>query len=491
MKKKIVSFSLIFCMVITLIPFFGTESSAATSLQNKKIYRVSGYTSGDCVLSANVYMLRRAAIMRGYSKWSSITNKAVRAKACHGANTMRNQYVYSKAGIRFQVVSGSLPGTSAGNRKKLISLLKKHPEGVVVLGTNGWGPHGALISEYKKGVFYCADSAQNYSGKNKGITRYTATTMGSLKSCYKYWYLKKVSGRSYTVKPVSVSLSATKKTMGQGSVSSLKAVVAPSYVTSKSVKWSSSNRKVATVDSKGKITAVAKGKATITARTSNGKKRSCVVSVTAPAARQSTLKLKSYTSGPPAVMVRGSSAQIRGIATSNFRISTISITVKNSGGKTVQSGFCSCDSYSVNLYRAAYGNIRLNQLDNGNYTMTVTARDRARSKVLKRISFKVRDVAVSGYKGLPATLAKGKSVSLKGKIRSCDKIKKVNIILYRASGKQVQKGSYAPNGKTAYIQKAAKKLRIGKLAKGRYKMKITAKTEGGVYTLKTRNFTVK
>ena len=45
------------------------------------------------------------------------------------------------------------------------------------------------------------------------------------------------------------------------------------------VKWSSSNKKVAKVTAKGKVTAVAVGKATIKA-TAKGKKLSCKVTVT-------------------------------------------------------------------------------------------------------------------------------------------------------------------------------------------------------------------
>lgn len=53
---------------------------------------------------------------------------------------------------------------------------------------------------------------------------------------------------------------------------SLSAVITPSNATDKSIKWTSSNPKVATVDSKGKVTAVAKGETIITATASNNVK---------------------------------------------------------------------------------------------------------------------------------------------------------------------------------------------------------------------------
>ena len=45
------------------------------------------------------------------------------------------------------------------------------------------------------------------------------------------------------------------------------------------LKWTSSNKKVATVNKNGKVTAKKKGTATITVKTANGKKYSCKVTV--------------------------------------------------------------------------------------------------------------------------------------------------------------------------------------------------------------------
>jgi uncharacterized repeat protein (TIGR02543 family) len=59
----------------------------------------------------------------------------------------------------------------------------------------------------------------------------------------------------------------------------LKATISPSNTTqSKTMTWTSSNTKVATVKN-GKITAINGGTATITAKTSNGKKATCKVTV--------------------------------------------------------------------------------------------------------------------------------------------------------------------------------------------------------------------
>lgn len=45
------------------------------------------------------------------------------------------------------------------------------------------------------------------------------------------------------------------------------------------LKWKSSNKKIATVDKKGKVTALKKGKVVITVKTDNGRKAICKITV--------------------------------------------------------------------------------------------------------------------------------------------------------------------------------------------------------------------
>jgi uncharacterized protein YjdB len=59
----------------------------------------------------------------------------------------------------------------------------------------------------------------------------------------------------------------------------LEAALSPDTAQS-AIKWKSSNKKVATVSSKGKVKAVGKGTATITVKTSNGKKAKIKIKVT-------------------------------------------------------------------------------------------------------------------------------------------------------------------------------------------------------------------
>ena len=85
------------------------------------------------------------------------------------------------------------------------------------------------------------------------------------------------------VKPTPIkSVKLNKKTLKLelGKSATVKATINPSNTTdNKTLTWSSSNKKVATVDQNGKITAIGAGTATITVKTTNGKKATVKVTV--------------------------------------------------------------------------------------------------------------------------------------------------------------------------------------------------------------------
>ncbi len=82
----------------------------------------------------------------------------------------------------------------------------------------------------------------------------------------------------------AVALNKTATTIHLGKSATLTVTVSPSNATNKAVTWKSSNTAVATVDSNGKVTAVAVGTATITAtaKDGSGKSASCNVAVIRP-----------------------------------------------------------------------------------------------------------------------------------------------------------------------------------------------------------------
>jgi len=73
-------------------------------------------------------------------------------------------------------------------------------------------------------------------------------------------------------KVIDISLNKNELTLVSGETETLIATIYPNDATNKKVKWTSSNPAVATVNDNGLVTAIASGKATITATTQNGKK---------------------------------------------------------------------------------------------------------------------------------------------------------------------------------------------------------------------------
>ena len=111
------------------------------------------------------------------------------------------------------------------------------------------------------------------SAKKNGKANITITSKADKK--------KKTVVKVTVVTPVKkVTMSTTKATVKLGKTLQLKATVS-SDASNKSLKWTSSNTGVATVNSKGLVTAKKAGKATITAMAQDGskKKATCVITV--------------------------------------------------------------------------------------------------------------------------------------------------------------------------------------------------------------------
>ena len=81
-----------------------------------------------------------------------------------------------------------------------------------------------------------------------------------------------------TIEVSSVTLDKTSLTLNEGETATLAATVKPDNATNKTVSWSSSSSSVATVDANGKVTAVAEGTTTITAKAGD-KTATCSVTV--------------------------------------------------------------------------------------------------------------------------------------------------------------------------------------------------------------------
>lgn len=118
------------------------------------------------------------------------------------------------------------------------------------------------------------DSNGTVLGKRAGTTTITCISSdgGFVASCV--FTVKKI------VKTTSVSLNRLSCTVYVGRTKPLIATIEPEDATDKTLIWRSSNKKVATVDSKGVVKAVGKGTATITCTTRDtGRKAVCEVTV--------------------------------------------------------------------------------------------------------------------------------------------------------------------------------------------------------------------
>jgi uncharacterized protein (TIGR02145 family) len=151
------------------------------------------------------------------------------------------------------------------------------------VGFRVYGDYGAL--ENAGGGGYYWSSTQNESN---GYEAYTLGFNDEEYGAYFYdsgWRLDGFSVRpvseSTVVLPVVTSVSLNRITLNIGEDHTLTATVLPENTTDRTVTWTSSNNSIATVDNNGKVTAIAEGTVTITAKAGN-QTATCIVTVIAP-----------------------------------------------------------------------------------------------------------------------------------------------------------------------------------------------------------------
>ena len=141
------------------------------------------------------------------------------------------------------------------------------------------------------------------------------------------------------VKVTKVKLSKTSLTLKPKASTTLKVTITPSKATNKSLVWSSSNKKVATVKD-GKITAKAVGTTTITVKTQDGsnKKAICKITVADIKLNKTKATLKKGKSLTLKATVSGKSKKVTW-KSSNSKIATVSqtgnVTAKKAGTATI------------------------------------------------------------------------------------------------------------------------------------------------------------
>ena len=198
------------------------------------------------------------------AKVDASTGKVTAVKA--GTATITAKAFNGKAATcEVTVLAGTAPKTLALNAtsgklcvKETVKLTPKIDSGAKTVYT--------FTSKNRKVASVSEDGV--VTAKKKGSTTITVTTHNGLKATYKVTVRKA---------PKKVTLNKKKVTLNVNDGFQLKAKLPKGTYTR--ISYSTSDGKVATVDSSGLIAAVGAGEATITARTLNGKKAKCKVTV--------------------------------------------------------------------------------------------------------------------------------------------------------------------------------------------------------------------
>ena len=439
MKKRILAIFLIAAMIFSMLP---AVSFAATPVINKDdkavLYTPAGdYKSGDCILTASKTMIRRAAIMRGSKLWSNTTNAAIRKDATIIGLLLHN-FTHSTDGLAYTVRCGFFKGKTEKDRiKEFENLIKEHPEGVVVWGKKAsiFGQHGVLLTGVKDGVPYASDSYYNKGYYSKGIQKWADTTMYSPLKCTQYWYIKQISLAKGAVAPAPGK--------------ALKPISAEEKNVASTLRITDASRPVSTT--------------------------------------------------------QGNGYPVAGVIESNYRLSNVTVSILDSKGKAVISKSVAPNAWIYDLI-GVDNDVKFGTLVPGTYKYRVVAKDEKKVATLVECTFKVNpkpapkpvpkpapkpksSLAIKSY-NTPTTIKFGKPFSIKAKITSNKKIKKVTVQVVDASGKVKLTASSKPNKKTCNIKKIDPKIKFGKLAKGNYTYKIIATDTAQTKTLVSKAFKV-
>ncbi|MBR2389832.1 MAG: hypothetical protein IKA94_03455, partial [Mogibacterium sp.] len=198
MKRKGITIILMLVMLFSLVTTSSLAASKATAIPIDDVAVCytpqSDYKSGDCILTATKVMIRRASIMRGSTKWNSISNKTLRSSATI-VGLLLHKFTFEADGLAYKVNVGFFKGnTDAARIKEFTALIKEHPEGVVVWGSNAsvFGMHGVLLTGVKDGVPYVMDSWYNLGPRQYGIQKWADSSMKNPSKCTQYWIIKEV-----------------------------------------------------------------------------------------------------------------------------------------------------------------------------------------------------------------------------------------------------------------------------------------------------------
>lgn len=535
MKKRIAALFITLAVLITAMPL---QVSAATAPEDRKTVcytAASDYKSGDCILSATKVMIRRAMVMRGSTKWSTITNKTIRKKATI-FGLLLHRFTYEADGMSYKIRVGFFKGnTSAARIKEFEKLIKAHPEGVVIWGKNAsvFGMHGVLLTDVKKGVPYVMDSWYNLGPRKCGIQVWDESSMKSPVRCTQYWIIKEVGlakkakapAKGKPLAPISAKDVDTKSTLAikdqtipvnikEGNSFGVEGVISSNYrissvtvkildsngnaVISKTVKPEKWNYDLAGVDSSIKFGTLSTGSYTyrITAKDELKSKTLTNAKFTvSPKPDTGKSKLTISKAVYPSALYQGEAFSISGKVTSNCKISRVTVSITDKEGNKVLSASASpsAKKYDVSGLDAR---IKFGSLSAGKYKYSIVAKDAKQTRTLVNRSFEVikkpvySTLKIESY-NYPTSLTQGKSFSIKGSISSNKKIETVTVQVVDSNGNAVLSATAKPAAKSFQVKDLDAKIKFGTLETGTYKYKVVAKDTVKKLTLVNKSFTVK
>lgn len=199
-----------------------------------------------------------------------------------------------------------------------------------------------------------------------------------------------------TVKVTGITLNKTTASVVKGKTVALTATVTPDTATDKTIKWTTSNKNVATVSTDGVVTAVAAGTAIITATAADdsGVKATCKITVTNPVIKVTRVTLNKTT----ASVVKGKTLTL-----------TATVTPTNATNKKVTWKSSNTKIATVD------GNGKVTAVTAGTVTITCTAiADKSKSATCKiTVTNPAVKVTKLSMNKTSVDLLKGKTVQLK------------------------------------------------------------------------------
>ncbi len=285
---------------------YGVEGLFGSVSGTIKNLRVSGNIRNARSAGILAYELLENASIIGCATLGSLTGEGHTAGLVAYINNANVKDCYSRVSVTNTSTdtgygAGGLIANIYGHNSGKSTVENCYATGVVERSAASTGGLIGIASTYygSNVVTSCYYDNLNDGSTDKGT--YTVTDNMKLQSTYvdwdfsKTWSIASTENDGYPqlqifagseipgpsdVKVTGVSLNKSSLTLTIGENETLTATVLPVTATNKNITWSTSDAKIANVDTTGKVTAVAKGTATITVTTEDGNKTAtCAVTV--------------------------------------------------------------------------------------------------------------------------------------------------------------------------------------------------------------------